>query len=246
MTTPDRPRGVEALSHLSFRDVVLPQPIAMGRLHQRSVDIMHTNLTAINVWASGLPQPLRPTETLEIYRDEIERPGFHVPAAGLYVQPPMLDLLYQTRAPVTFRSVISVVKHELEAKIENPALRTARLPTVEAMSNYLDLIHILNPQVAYYDEGVALVLKDLRETSEPNSEFTYGSELGWMIDDTLHLRTDNPFVKDYLADSQGAQRFLDTVLRIATPLEKEGIKNGMREANVKAGTLIMDATRDAN
>jgi len=235
MTSPDRPRGAEALTMLPFRDVVIPKKDAFQNLTQRTLHVVQKNCASIYTWASLLPESMRDEPRLGIYRVGMENPSRISRAGGLYFDERMIDSLYGPQGPSTFPNLITEIQALLIRSHEEPTLPMPTLPGVDSMKSMLDVLHILDPKIASFDNGVEVILKSFRlQNTTDEGIFQGGAILGWMIDDTVNLRAVNPTGRDIFADSEGAKRFLDTALRIGMPAEKAGIQQGIKEAQEAA------------
>lgn len=110
---------------------------------------------------------------------------------------------------------------ETASQLFPPNPDRTRNPGVEAVNYFLDLARIIDPTIATFDDGVETFMKSLRE-----KKFFPFMLLGGMIDDTINRLSDQGY-PDFLADTEGAKHFCDSVLKFTTPDEQAEVQFGL-------------------
>lgn len=202
--------GIIALRTRPFAEVVLPRTQALDALTVRTRRVIANNAAFLltNPRLEGDPRRGEYQEAVFGLRDFMLNRD---PRGGISLIEPELDMVY--RWELTFAATAAKFVDEVFPHFaENDS--GGREPGVINMGYALDLLHIIRPDVATFDQGVAVFADVSRESSE-TSPFILGS----MVDDTVRLAS-NSGIPDLMADRSGALRFMEAYLRSADEADR--------------------------
>lgn len=202
--------GIVALRTRPFVEVVLPRDQALDSLTARTRRVIANNAAFLltEPGLAGDPRKREYQEAVFGLRDFMLNQD---PQGGTSLIEPDLDMVYRwglTFAESAAKFADEVFPHFIDGGSGN------REPGVINMGYALDLLHIIRPDVATFDQGVAVFADVSRESSE-TSPFILGS----MVDDTVRL-TSSIGIPDLMADRQGALRFMEAYLRLANDADR--------------------------
>ena len=190
----ERPKGKEALSYLPFRDVVIPEEKAVEILTAITRKVVKSNLE--NKILSLESQDLGEDEFINTLRElSSEDASSQLPAGGLSTSVEDLHFLYSSYGNQAFEQVTTMFfEHVFPERIsEKPVDRN---PASICIGYILDLLEIIDPEVATFEEGVEIMLESARKT---NFSFFV---LGAQVDDTYHLRGTHQLPLELMLDKE--------------------------------------------
>lgn len=217
MTRTEGSRGIEALGILPFREAVFDRDRALTTLTPITYQVLQKNCRAdIDYLKTHTPQAVFPIQRRQQIADH---PESFLQPGGLSLSIGELDRMYSEG--LTFQQQTEKIMRQTAAELIPPDPNRTRNPGIKAINYFNDLLRILNPDIAKYEEGVEMILRSLRK----NGFFTFPM-LGAMIDDTINRRSDAGY-PDFLADTEGAEQFMGVVLNTALPHEQAEIQYGI-------------------
>ncbi|MDO8503347.1 MAG: hypothetical protein Q7S60_01515 [bacterium] len=219
----EKPIGLEALGNYPFTDVVLSQDMALDILTQNSHKVLALN--------AGLCIDLIDSKNPEgrAYIDRLRKlqisPGAFFPPGGSSMSKEELRRIYRDWGSLTFEEVVHKFMGEIFPTFFDENSKQSREPGVICTCYLLDILRIIDPKVASFDDGVKTVINVMRKDN--HMLLTSPFLLGAMIDDTIHLRRTTQERIDFLADKEGAIKFKDAFLRFANDNEREAFEKGL-------------------
>lgn len=189
----EKEKGLEALTTLPLSVVILSRGAAMDKLTQRTKAALCRNIDALkrNISKNG-----DDSSFLDSYGADIE--------GGYSLTPQEYSWIMDSNSILSFSRMCTIFVDRIFPKFftdeEHP-----REPGVTCMGYLLDLIDIIDPQVASYDEGVQIVI-DTIERSQWCNFFV----LGAMIDDSRKLVSKSG-IPDVFMDPEAVEKFMTSL-----------------------------------
>lgn len=213
----ERQSGKEALTNYSFRDVTLKPAEALERLTQRTRVVFVGNVDAAiaNIMAQSSEN------SLLINRLKVARNG-SVNSGGLSILERELQFVYRTLGTLTFKEVAKKFIDEIFPTFlekDDPSVNPGNV----CIGYLLDMLRIIDPRVASFDDGVAIIAQNIRESKSSFSFFM----LGAMVDNSMHLRGTESLPFDPLADKEGAKQLKESLLQFVDGDERQDFEEGL-------------------
>ncbi len=222
----ERPIGPEALRELPFRDVVLGFDDAVDVLCARASIVLDANIDKIFEENNSV------FPTLGACEDEVERvkgaAGEYRTGRGLAVSRNELKSIYDEGCVLTYNQV---VEHVVSQVFSRCLVKDQKRIAGAACIGYcLDLVSIVNPQIADFEDAVQIIVDNVKKTQGKYKWFF----LGTFIDDCIKNATNPQFDFDYLIDIENTLKFRDTLLKLLPAKEKAKF---MRAFDTTSGVL---------
>lgn len=233
----DKLRGKEALIHLGFRDVVYPHDYILDKMTVRTRSAVRTNLDSKiqTLEREGSMGAIDLAKDFRSQRDavnEIMTPG------GFGFNSEEFERLYGvTGFDHTYKDVVQYyIDVGLPSYIEpNKPDKDAANPGVACAGYLLDLLFILDPKIASFNDGVKIIIDAIRN-GNGKINFTL---LGGIIDDAIHLRGTEDFPVDFIMSIKEAKDLRDSLKKYMKPKEIEQFEYGY---NIKYADLFLEVT----
>lgn len=209
-------RGKEALTNYSFRDVTLKPAEAMNILTSKTTSSFDDSAKKLIDDLSFYPAMNR--DAINILKELRNNPGKYL-EGGLTITTNDLGTLRKKWGNLTFKNVIEKAATEVFPTFFN---KNARNPGTMCVGFILDMLRIIDPKVASFEEGVSVVVEGIRESKYPFEL------LGAMVDDAIHLRGTEAIPFELFADREGTKQFRDLVLHFANDGEKKSFELGLK------------------
>lgn len=213
----ERQKRKEALTNYSFRDVTLKPAEALESLTQRTRAVFVSNVNA--VIANIMVQPSENSiliNKLEVVRNRSVNPG------GFSISESELQFLYRTLGALTFKDVTKKFIDEIFPTFLKKDDSSTN-PGNVCIGYLLDMLRIIDPKVASFDDGVAIIAQNIRESKSSFSFFV----LGVMVDDSMHLRGTGSLPFDPFADKEGAKQLKESLLQFVDGGERQDFEKGL-------------------
>lgn len=209
-------RGKEALKHLPFADVILPKETAVKLLTENTLKSIHANIDNFNNHLKSQENsPLN--SDLEQAREHFD--SCFIPG-GISLTEDELQYILDYLGNESYSNVVDYFINTIFMQIHKVKLQK-RGNGVKSMGYILDLIDIVNPDIADYGDCVEVFLDHIRK-SEEMSLFLLGS----MVDDSDNLRGTTNLTMDFFMDPTKVKTFEETLIPLLTEQELDQYNRG--------------------
>lgn len=208
----ERPSGTEALQALPFVDVVLPIEQGLATLTQTFQTALDKSRDRIRFTDDG-----RQEKFSRLLNEAGKNRG------GYSMSEEDLRWVYENWGQNTFRQVLDgfIVHIFPNLFADKERLRN---PRTTCVGYILDLLHLIDPKMATFDDGVREVIDAFGQAAPETrcSLFT----LGAMVDDGEHLRGSPELPMELFIDRDEVIRFKEAVLRLASEKAESDFTRG--------------------
>lgn len=208
----ERLAGAEALRQLPFRDVALPVEEAMDILTSRTMVCVGDNIgKKYEKYNLRFPQEQALPEDIESAKTKAKA---LIAPGGLAFSAQNLTFIYAQWGTLSYSSVVEKMVKEVIPRffVQKPV----RNPGTICVGYFLDLVSIVDPQVAGFDDAVEIIVESVRKSPDSLSWFV----LGGAVDDSIKNLGAPGTGGDYLTDTETTERFRDVLLKKLTLEEK--------------------------
>lgn len=218
----ETPRGREAISHYPFREITLKHADAVEKLNQRSISVFNANSDSVIASLNPKsPEVSAYIDCLKKERKENGQPGEEELSA---LDATVSIMLSEAWGDSTLKSTTALAIDEIFPKIlEEEKTVDARNPHIVCLEYLLDMLRIIDPKVATFDEGVRAMVEGIRGSKYMSSFLKFGM----MVDDTINLRAIDGRGFDLYADVEAAKEFSKNVFCFANLEEKLDFEAGL-------------------
>lgn len=221
--------GVEALKKIPLKDIFLPYEEALRKLTNRTRVAFEENFKIVKTNAASDPEQLNlinefRSKFLENWIDG----GFSLTGVELRE---ILNSLGQ----LTFKEFLDTFFSKIVPKFFNSA--SPREPGVMVMGYLLDFFDIIDPKIASFGDGVAVLVELMRE--KPSS-FLNSLILGSMVDDSKNLRTTKGYLFDPFMSPEEVKEFDKVFISLLNDTERSQYETGKK---ISINDLVFMITR---
>jgi len=213
-------RGYEALATLPFREVAIPEAEAMPKLSGKFQEVV---VQSVDIFIPMIrPETPDYEAAVEHYRQFGEK-AKEVTNVGLGMGDVDVEKMYgQWGSDTYLENMMRVVSHVgTESRKSIP--KGADNPASGRIGFFLDMLRLISPDVATFDNGVKVFTSAMRRTGYILEPFA----LGAMIDDVIRRKGSPEFPFDFYSDSQGAAIFAASYIQHANSAERQAFQQGL-------------------
>lgn len=207
----ERPKGIEALKTLPFREVALPLDEAEKLLTESAERGRQTNVAQLT---GTIPDRY----LAEYIRDGLLQTPLD-PGGYTLTHEDLQELYEMGHKP--FRELHADVYRRLVATLGEDA-QISRNSGVNFVGGNIDMLALVRPEVAGEHDRYGVLVEVAREHSEHMPLFTIGAAL----DDAMHLRGGGPLPIEVLLPQTEVTKFGQGILRHLSESEKEELAQG--------------------
>ncbi len=213
-------RGYEALTTLPFREIAIPEEEALPKLNGKFQEVVSQSVD-IFIPMIG-PETPHYEAVVEHYKQFVEK-AKEVTTVGLGMGDVDVEKIYQEWGNNTYLdNMIRVVRHVgMESRTKTP--EGADNPASGRIGFFLDMLRLISPDVATFDNGVKVFASAMRRTGYILEPFA----LGAMVDDVILRKGTADFPYDFYSDSKGAAIFAASYIHHATTAERMAFQQGL-------------------
>lgn len=224
--------GVEALKKIPLKNIFLPYKRALEKLNNRTKTAFRKNFQIVKNKVDLDPEQLK---LIKEYRSKFLEKWID---GGFSLTGNELNEILNSFGQVTFKIFLKIFFSKIVPNFFNINESSPREPGVIVMGYLLDFFDIINPKIASFRDGVAILVELMRE--EP-SDFLNPLVMGAMVDDSRNLRTSEGIFFDPFMSPEEVNKFDKVFSSFLNDEEKKKYERG-KEIDIHTLALMTIGT----
>lgn len=215
----ERRSGKDALKNLPLKDVVLDFEGALEKLSRRSRDSASDNIRELrDLQSLEIDNPFR-SEAVDYFEKMLNTMDEWYEPGGFSFTEAELDLFYQHYGNTSFEGAVeSFVRDMFPPLLDGN--RIYRKPECICVGYLLDLVEIIDPAVAAYEERIEVLTEAVRNSGFDNYD------LGSLFDDAVQMRGTGYVPYEVLLDRDEVINFRDLYVKNLSIGERDRFVQG--------------------
>lgn len=209
-------RGIEALRNVPLKDICLDRNEALRHLSSHAESVVYQNIESLTSRLNPEhPDYSRTVGMAKNYLNEIE-PG------GLALTEKDYDIAMQSLGFLPFEQIVINL---IERLFPDRYVSHGKHAGITCFNYLSDLIRIIDPKIASFDDGVHSVIEAARKVDRSNDMMF---DLGTMVGESICHRGSEDHPLNFFADKEMAKQFQQKFYRHASYFEKGTFNRGLK------------------
>jgi len=212
----EKSRGIEALRSVPMKEILLKREEAIAKLSAHTLTVVTGNTEDFSLLRNS---------RMSWYKGGVDSPNLisdGLKPGGLSLTDHDYDLLMNNYGSLSFKQGLQGL---IEDVFPGFLMRDSvfRAQGTLCFNYLLDLLNIIDPKIATFDEGVKVIMESMRETDTSFNSYL----LGVIVDDILNRKGTKVIPFEFYADLEETERFKQAYLRFASTEEKLSFTHGL-------------------